>query len=95
MNLPLSGIKVVDLSNYVAAPGAARILADLGAEVIKIESFDGEKCVIARPPIRLNSVPYAPTKLSDRPGERTDEVLRAYGYSQEEITEMHACGAVK
>ena len=42
MNLPLSGIKVVDLSNYVAAPGAARILADLGAEVIKIESFDGD-----------------------------------------------------
>ena len=58
-------------------------------------SHNGEKCVIARPPIRLNSVPYAPTKLSDRPGERTDEVLRAHGYSEDEIAEMHACGAVK
>ena len=58
-------------------------------------THNGEKCVIVRPPIRLNSVPYAPTKLSDRPGERTDEVLRAYGYNEEEIAEMHACSAVK
>ena len=42
MSLPLEGIKVVDLSNYVAAPGAARILADLGATVVKIETFDGD-----------------------------------------------------
>ncbi len=42
MNLPLEGIRVVDLSNYVAAPSAARILADLGAEVIKIETFGGD-----------------------------------------------------
>ena len=42
MSLPLEGIKVVDLSNYVAAPSAARMLSDLGAEVIKIETFDGD-----------------------------------------------------
>ena len=58
-------------------------------------THNGEKCVIARPPIRLRSVEYAPTKLASRPGEQTDEVLRAYGYSEEEIAEMHACGAVK
>ena len=40
---PLSGIKVVELSTYVAAPGAARILADMGAEVIKIESPSGDQ----------------------------------------------------
>ncbi len=42
-NKPLQGIKVVELSTYVAAPGAARILSDMGAQVIKIESFSGDQ----------------------------------------------------
>lgn len=42
-NKPLKGIRVVELSTYVAAPGAARILCDMGAEVIKIESFAGDQ----------------------------------------------------
>lgn len=37
MNKPLSGIKVVELADFVSAPVCARILADMGAEVIKIE----------------------------------------------------------
>ena len=38
----LSGIKVVELSTYVAVPAAGRILAEWGAEVIKIEAKGGE-----------------------------------------------------
>jgi crotonobetainyl-CoA:carnitine CoA-transferase CaiB-like acyl-CoA transferase len=34
---PLSHIKVLDLSRILAAPWAGQILADLGAEVIKVE----------------------------------------------------------
>jgi formyl-CoA transferase len=34
---PLDGVKVLDLSNYLAAPMATMYLADYGAEVIKIE----------------------------------------------------------
>ena len=34
---PLSGIRVVELGNYIAAPTAGRLLADFGAEVIKVE----------------------------------------------------------
>ncbi len=42
MSGPLSGIKVVELAAFVAAPVAGRILADLGAEVIKVESPAGD-----------------------------------------------------
>ncbi len=39
---PLEGIKVVDLTYYVAGPGTAKILSDWGADVIKIEPPGGE-----------------------------------------------------
>ena len=42
MPKPLSGIKVIELANYVAAPVVGRMLADLGAEVIKIEGRGGD-----------------------------------------------------
>lgn len=37
----LEGIKVIEMATYIAAPGAAGILADWGAEVIKIEPLAG------------------------------------------------------
>lgn len=36
-SLPLDGVRVIELGNYIAAPTAGRLLADFGAEVIKIE----------------------------------------------------------
>ena len=41
MEKPLSGIRVLELADYVSAPVCARILADMGAEVIKIERETG------------------------------------------------------
>ena len=40
-NKPLSGVKVIELADFVSAPVSARILADMGAEVIKIERSTG------------------------------------------------------
>jgi len=41
MDKPLEGIKVLELADYVSAPLGARLLADLGADVIKIERATG------------------------------------------------------
>ncbi len=40
--LPLAGLKIVELGHYIAAPFATRLLADLGAEVIKVEPPEGD-----------------------------------------------------
>ena len=39
---PLEGITVIELANYVAAPIVGRIMADMGARVIKIEGRGGD-----------------------------------------------------
>ena len=40
--LPLEGLKIIELGHYIAAPFATRLLADLGAEVIKVEPPEGD-----------------------------------------------------
>jgi crotonobetainyl-CoA:carnitine CoA-transferase CaiB-like acyl-CoA transferase len=42
-----SGLKVVDLASFIAGPGAAVILSDFGADVIKVEPPTGDTWRIA------------------------------------------------
>ncbi len=44
--LPLAGVRVMEMTNVIAGPVAGRLLADLGADVVKFESPDGD---ISRP----------------------------------------------
>lgn len=58
MDRPLAGIKVVELSTFVAASSVGRLLADMGADVVKIERREGDNW-------RRSSINIVPARFSD------------------------------
>ena len=60
---PLSHIRVLDLSRIMAGPWAGQVLADLGADVIKVE----------RPAVGDDTRSWGPPFLKDASGKPTKE----------------------
>lgn len=60
---PLKGLKVLDLSRVLAGPWAGQLLADLGADVIKVE----------KPGVGDDTRGWGPSCLSDSDGNTTRE----------------------
>lgn len=50
-DLPLAGMRMLDMSTFMAAPFASTLLADFGADVVKVEPADGD-------PYRVYSASY-------------------------------------
>jgi len=68
-DLPLSGFRVVEFSQMVAAPSAALLLADYGAEVIKIEPPGGDNVRLLRSQVATD-LPVSPVFLGYNRGKR-------------------------
>jgi crotonobetainyl-CoA:carnitine CoA-transferase CaiB-like acyl-CoA transferase len=65
-SLPLEGIRVVEIGHYTTAPAAARYLAALGADVIKVEAPEGEASRKWPPSDRGQSLFYTLTNSGKR-----------------------------
>ena len=50
--LPLDGVRVIEFCNVAAGPFCGMLLADLGADVIKVEHPDGGDTMRAWPPLQ-------------------------------------------
>src|SRR3954454_16924774 len=60
MAAPLEGVRVVEVANWMAAPGAAALMADMGADVVKVEPLRGDAM---RGATRQPQVPEGQTPL--------------------------------
>ena len=62
MGSVLEGIRILDFGRYIAGPFCGMLLADLGAEVIRIEKIDGSEdrytfLSVRVPTVKLASAP--------------------------------------
>lgn len=63
---PLSGVRVVELGAFGAGPFAARLLAELGADVVKLESAEGDPSRMSSPKVGGESYPFIFYNLNKR-----------------------------
>src|SRR5256885_10439343 len=57
MNKAFAGLRVLDFTTTIAGPHCTRLLADLGADVVKIEAPEGD-VMRSRPPLRNGASAY-------------------------------------
>src|SRR5437879_82866 len=73
MTPPLEGIRVVEVANWLAGPAAAALMADMGADVVKVEPPGGDALRLSlRQPVGPNVDPalHYPFELDNR-GKRS------------------------
>ena len=65
-NAPLAGTRVLDLSRYVSGPSCGRLLADLGADVVKVEPPEGDPSRSVQPKVGSSSIYFTQQNAGKR-----------------------------
>jgi len=100
MAKPLAGIRVIELANFIAGPLCGTLLADMGADVVKVEPPQGDMAR-ATPPIR-NGESVSFTALNrnkrslvlDLKAPQAQEVLRKLAAKSDVLVEAYRPGAL-
>ncbi len=101
MAKPLAGIRVIELANFIAGPLCGTLLADMGADVIKIEPPSGDMAR-ATPPIRNGeSVSFSALNRNKRSlvldlkHEAAQEIVRKLAAKSDVLLEAYRPGALE
>ncbi len=76
---PLAGIRVIELARILAGPWAGQMLADLGAEVIKVEAPEGDDT-------RRWGPPFIDRTLADGSAERSAAYFHSCNRGKKSVT---------
>jgi crotonobetainyl-CoA:carnitine CoA-transferase CaiB-like acyl-CoA transferase len=73
MVAPLEGVRVVEVANWMAAPGAAALMADMGADVVKVEPLRGDamRGATRQPQVPEGQAPIDAAFQMDNRGKRS------------------------
>ena len=66
MPKPLDGMRVLEITNVMSGPFAGMLLADMGADVIKVEALKGDMCRAFPPLINGESVSFSSLNRNKR-----------------------------
>jgi len=64
--MPLDGIRVLEITNVMSGPFAGMLLADMGADVIKVEALKGDMCRAFPPLVNGESVSFSSLNRNKR-----------------------------
>jgi crotonobetainyl-CoA:carnitine CoA-transferase CaiB-like acyl-CoA transferase len=100
MARPLAGIRVIELANFIAGPLAGTLLADMGADVIKVEPPQGDMARAAPPVRNGESVSFAALNRNKRSlvldlkRPQAGEILRSLAAGSDALLEAYRPGAL-
>ena len=100
MSKPLAGIRVIELANFIAGPLAGTLLADMGADVIKVEPPKGDMARATPPNRNGESVSFVALNRNKRSlvldlkHPEAQEIVRKLAAKSDVLLEAYRPGAL-